>query len=278
MYVSDLSIFGNIKGLIGFDLFKEFVTETNFDTKTISFYMRKGKPDTKGYKSINFVESFCTPEIKISVTLSDNTSLSGKVFFDTGDMDTPFTFSSPFVKKYKLHSKFETLITDESRGINSKSYNRVGAASAIKIKDFELSEMPVTLSNSTQGMLSIEPYMGNLGLEYISKFNFILDYYKKKIYLKPNNSFNDTFNFPLSGIRLEKKDNGIFIKSIATPSIANDKGLKAGQELISINGIEGRDIQFYNKLLLREGQEISIEVKSGDGTLKTAIILLKRLI
>ena len=278
MYVSDLSSFGNINGLIGFDLFKEFVTETNFDTKTISFYIRKGKPDTKGYKSISFVESFCTPEIKISVILSDNTSLSGKVFFDTGDMSVPFTFSSPFVKKHKLHSKFETLVTNESRGINSKSYNRVGAASSIKIKGFSLSEMPVTLSNSTQGMLSIETYMGNLGLEYISKFNFILDYNKKKIYLKPNKSFSNAFNFPLSGIRLEKKENGIFIESISKPSIAAEKGLKVGQQLISINGYEGKEIQFYKDLLMREGEEVSIVVKLENSKQTTVVILLKRLI
>lgn len=278
MYVSDLSRFGNIKGLIGFDLFKEFISETNFDTKTISFYKTKGKPDTKGYKSISFNESFCTPEIKLSVTLSDNTSLSGKVFFDTGDMSTPFTFSSPFVKKHKLQSKFDTLVIIESRGINSKSSNRVGAASSINIKGFELSEMPVTLSNSTQGMLSIEPYMGNLGLEYISKFNFILDYNKKKIYLRPNASYHKAFDFPIGGIRLEKKEKKIFIKSIATPSMAYEKGLRAGQQLISIDDIQGESLKFYKEALKQKDKEVTVVVKLEDGTLKTVVVLLSKLI
>ncbi|MBC2845088.1 aspartyl protease family protein [Winogradskyella flava] len=278
MYVSDLSHLGNIKGLIGFDLFKEFVSETNFDTKTISFYKPKGKPDTKGYKSISFNESFCTPEIKLSVTLSDNTSLSGKVFFDTGDMSTPFTFSSPFVKKHKLQSKFDTLVTTESRGINSKSSNKVGAASSINIKGFELSEMPVTLSNSTQGMLSIEPYMGNLGLEYISKFNFILDYNKKKIFLKPNATYHDVFNFPIGGVRLEKKGKEIFIRSVAKPSAAYDKGIRAGQQLISIDGVAGESLTYYKDILKKENKEVTLIIKLEDGTLKTIVVLLSKLI
>ncbi|MDB4292982.1 aspartyl protease family protein [Maribacter sp.] len=278
MYVSDLSGISTIKGLIGFDLFKEFVTETNFDTKTISFYKRKGRPDTKGYQSINFVESFCTPEIKLSVTLSNDTTFSGKVFFDTGAMSTPFTFSSPFVAKYNLYSKFETLITAESRGIISKSTNSIGKASSIKIKDFELSELPVTLSSLTEGMLSIEPYMGNLGLEYISKFNFILDYNKKKIYLKPNSSYHEAFEFPIGGIRLETKNNGIYIRSIVTPSLAAKKGLRSGQQLISIDGVEDEDLKFYKDALKKENEEITLVVKLEDGTLKTVSILLLKLI
>jgi len=99
MMVIDLSHLGKINGIIGFDLFKEYVTETNFDKKVISFYKRKGKPDTKGYKVISFVESFCTPEVDVSVLLPDNKKIKGKVFFDTGDASTPFTFSSSFVNK-----------------------------------------------------------------------------------------------------------------------------------------------------------------------------------
>lgn len=279
MYVSDLSRLSNIKGLIGFDLFKEFVTETNFDTKTISFYKRKGKPDTKGYTAINFSESFCTPEIKISASLPNNESFSGKVLFDTGNVAVPLIFNSPFVQKHMLSTKLDKLLNIESRGINTiEKKAAMGVIPFIKIKKFELSEIPIALSNAQQGMSSKDAYMGNLGLEYISRFNFILDYNKKKIYLKPNNSFNNPFRFPLSGIRIEKKEEGIFIRSISKPSIAAEKGLKVGQQLISINGIEGRNIQFYKELLLNEGEEVSIIVKLDDGTLKTVKILLKKLI
>lgn len=282
MMVIDLSHLGEINGIIGFDLFKEFVSETNFDTKIISFYKRKGKPDTKGYKSIKFVESFCTPEIDISVVLTNDESFTGKVTFDTGNVSSPLIFNSPFVSQNDLRSKFNALLTSESEstGINSgfKVKKTTGVISQIKIKDFNLLEIPVELSNDSQGMLSKKEYMGNLGLQYISKFNFILDYNKKKIYLKPNNSFKNAFNFPLSGIGLEKKNNGIFIKSIAKPSMANDKGLKVGLQLVSINGTENEDIQFYKELLENEGKKVSIVVKLEDGSLKTVEILLARLI
>jgi len=278
MSVIDLSHLGTINGIIGFDLFREYVTETNFDTKIISFYKRKGRPDTKGYKSIAFVESFCTPEINVSVSLPNNKSFSGKVLFDTGNVSTPLIFNTPFVNKHNLSSKFESLVATELRGINSTFKISKGTIPSIEIKNFKLSEIPIALSSSKQGMLSKEAYMGILGLEYISKFNFILDYNKKKLYLKPNKSYEDAFHFPLSGIGLETKENGIFIKSISKPSMAYSKGLRAGQQLISINDIEGRDLSFYKNALKKENEEVSIVVKLEDGTLKTVEILLVRLI
>jgi len=278
MMVIDLSHLGKINGLIGFDLFREYVTETNFDTKLISFFKRKGKPDITGYQPIAFVESFCTPEIKLSVSLSNNKSFSGKVFFDTGDSSTPFTFSSPFVKKHNLPSKFQALITTESRGINAAHKSNIGTISSIGINDFRLSEIPVALSNAKHGMLSKDPYMGNLGLEFISKFNFILDYQKKKIYLKPNKSYNKAFEFPLSGINLEEKEGKIFIKSIDRPSEAHEKGLKAGQQLISINGAEQKGLKFYQEALKIENKEVTLVVKLENGNLKTIKIQLERLI
>lgn len=278
MSVVDLSDLGSINGIIGFDFFRNYVTETNFDTKIISFYKRKEKPDTKGYKCISFDESFCTPEIKVSVSLPNDETFTGVVLFDTGNAGSPFSFNTPFVNKYNLTSKFEKLITSESRGINSTSKNSSGVATSIKIKGFGLSEIPITLSSTKQGVSSKETYMGILGLEYISKFNFILDYNKKRIYLKPNKSFSNAFHFPLSGIGLETNENGVFIKYISEPSKAYNKGLRAGQQLISIDGAEGRDKSFYKTALKMENEEVSLVVKLENGSVKTVKILLIRLI
>ncbi len=280
--VIDLSHLDGINGLIGFDLFKEYITETNFDTKVISFYKRKSKPDTTGYQSIDFVESFCTPEIDVSVIFPNDESFSGKVTFDTGNVNTPLIFNTPFVNKNNISSKLEVLITykSDSKGINSgfKTTTTKGVISSLRIKNFKLSEIPIALSSTKEGMLSKEAYMGNLGLEYISKFNFILDYNKKKIYLKPNTSYQNPFRFPLSGIGLETNKNGIFIKSIAQPSMAFEKGLKVGQQLISINGIKGKEVSFYKNILKKENEKVSIVVKLENGTLQTVEILLTRLI
>lgn len=138
--------------------------------------------------------------------------------------------------------------------------------------------MPVVLSNAEKGFLSWDNYMGLLGLEYISKFNFIIDYHRKKIYLKPNSSFFNPFKFPLSGIKLKEEGGGIICDGISKPSQAFDKGLREGHQLVSINGIGGRDIGFYQDLLQQEGEEVTIVVKKENDQILKVVVHLERLL
>ncbi len=276
--VTDLSHLGEVNGITGFDLFRNYVSKIDFDKQKITFYKKKGRPDTEGYLAVNFVETYCTPEVDISFTLKNGEVFSGKALFDTGNTASPLIVNSPYKSQQNLLSKFESLVTLESRGINSESQSVQGVIKSLKIGDFELGEMPISLSNTKEGVLSWEGYLGLLGLNYISKFNFIIDYHRKYIYLKPNSSFSTPFEFPLSGIKLKEKGNEIFIKSISKPSAAYEQGLRKGQKLISINGIKRESIDFYRQLLKNEGKEAKIIVKLENGELKSFLITLKRLI
>lgn len=276
--VRDLSHLGEMNGIIGFDLFRNFVSQINFDTKKITFYKKKGRPSTDGYEAVNFVESYCTPEVDVTFSLENGETFSGKVFFDTGNAASPLIISSPYKAKQNLPSKFNSLITSESSGIHSKIQSEKGVIKSLRLGEYELGEMTAVLSNTEKGFLSWEGYMGLLGLEYISKFNVIINYHRGKIYLKPNNSFSNSFKFPLSGIYLKEENNEIIINRVSQPSGAYKQGLRGGQKLVSINGIEGENRFFYKDLLKNEGEEVTIIVKLENEEFKTVNITLKRLL
>lgn len=128
LYVRDLSDLGEVNGIIGFDLFQEFVSQIDFDNNKITFYKRKGRPDTEGYQAVNFVESYCTPEVEVSFTLENGETFEGKALFDTGNTGFPLIINTPYKKAKNLPSKFQTLITSEAKGIHSKSQVDKGAS------------------------------------------------------------------------------------------------------------------------------------------------------
>ncbi|MEL7003183.1 MAG: retropepsin-like aspartic protease [Bacteroidota bacterium] len=187
--VRDLSRFGNINGIIGFDLFRKYITHTDFDTQKITFYEQKGRPDTKGYKVIKFTESYCTPEVKVTFSLENGEAFSGKAFFDTGNKAYPLIINAAYERKNELSQKFNSLTQDKSDSTGAKAQIDIGTVQSLTLGGFELGEMPIALSNTETGVLSWEGYLGLLGFDYISKFNFIIDYHRKKIFLMPNNSF-----------------------------------------------------------------------------------------
>lgn len=278
LVVRDLSHLSDINGIIGFDLFRNFVSQIDFDKEIITFFKKKGKPNTDGYQAVDFVESYCTPEVEVTFSLDNGKSFSGKALFDTGNTASPLIISSPYKTEQDLKSNFNTLITTAGRGINSKTESEKGIIKSLKLGEYELGEMTAVLSNTDQGVLSWKGYLGLLGLEYISKFNFIIDYHRKKIYLKPNRSFSNSFNFPLSGIILEETKKGVMVRAVSKPSDAYNQGLRQGQQVISLNGIEGKTKVYYKNLLKKEGEEVTIVVKLANGELKTVSIILKRLI
>lgn len=196
LHVRDLAHLGEINGIIGFDLYRKFVIKTNFDTQKITFYEHKGQPDTKGYKAVKFVESYCTPEVKATFVLENGEILSGKAFFDTGNVAYPLIINATYKSKNGLRSKFKSLLRSESHNIHSTAQTDVGVIQSLTVGGFGLGEMPVALSSAETGVLSWEGYLGLIGLEYISKFNVIIDYHRKKIFLKPNNSFSKAFSLP----------------------------------------------------------------------------------
>ncbi|MEM8527356.1 MAG: retropepsin-like aspartic protease [Bacteroidota bacterium] len=194
LYVSDLSKYGDINGIIGFDLFRKYISETIFDKKIIHFYKRINSKNTREYQSIDFVESYCTPEVLVTFSLANGEIFSGKALFDTGNVKSPLIINSTFAEENYLTEKFESvfLTTDEGVNVNSNGISTI--IETLKFGEFIFSEMPISLSKTKEGVLAWEGYLGILGLELISKFNFILDYKAKKIYFRPSANFKEIFN------------------------------------------------------------------------------------
>jgi len=193
LYVSDLSRFGGINGIIGFDLFQKYVSETIFDEKTIQFYKRINSKNTKGYQAIDFVETYCTPEVMVTFSLANGETFSGKTLFDTGNAKSPLIINSPFQKENQLTEKVESNASTTSEGINATSNSKSAIIDTLKFGDFAFPKTPILLSESKEGVLARRGYLGILGLELISKFDFILDYKSKKIYFQPNDNFKKAF-------------------------------------------------------------------------------------
>jgi C-terminal processing protease CtpA/Prc len=117
-----------------------------------------------------------------------------------------------------------------------------------------------------------------LGGKVISRFNLIIDYSSSLLYLKPNNKFGESFEFPLSGIRLKKVDNSIIIDRIEKTSSAYKKGIRKGDKLISINKDSSGDIENYRELLRNEGEKVSLVIINSGGKTKKIKIKLTRLL
>ncbi|MGF1925808.1 MAG: aspartyl protease family protein [Bacteroidia bacterium] len=266
-------------GIIGFDILSNYITKIDYEAKTISLYKQLDKSEIGLYSEIpfNFNNGIPIPQFDISFTLKTGESFKGPILFDNGAALT-LSVNTPFKEKNLLANKIGKTIISQGQDLFKKNTSEQASIKSITIGTYTLEQLPITLTSAKAGVSSYSNYLGLLGNKIINRFNIIVDYSRKLIYLKPNKNFNSPFEFPLSGIRFKKIKNEIFIASVAIGSEAEKMGFKGNQRVTAVDGYSGNDMEVIRKLTQQEGKTIKISVLIADGTTKEFNLVLKKLI
>jgi len=180
-------------GIIGYDLLTKYVTQIDFDNRKLILYNHISELDTTGYIGIpfEFSKGILIPRFPVSVKLANGETFTGKVMFDTGCGFT-LLVSTPFSKFHHFDEKLgKTLITG-GRGMNAETRDQVAVIESMSFDGFDFGKMQIRLTVNEQAEPK-EGYLGIMGIEVIKRFNVIVDYADKKIYLKPNRDYKDSF-------------------------------------------------------------------------------------
>lgn len=285
MDLSGLNSYSDDKfdGIIGASLFRKYITVIDFENHQLILYDQIDEINLEGYTPLPFkFDNFIPiPQFDMHFTLNNGEILEGKVLYDLG-AGLLFLFNTPFAKEHQIVEK---------SGKSTKSVVAGGLTGAevpeekillksIKINNYTFNAVPVMVPEAEGGVSSFKGYAGILGADIIKRFTTVLDYEKKIIYLKPNAFFDDPFRIPLSGIAPynKKEAAGVFIYSVVKTSPAYEKGLRAGDLIMSIDGELINDLEQCRKLLRQKGKKIKIKAISEDGTKKNVSIRLEPLL
>ncbi|MGH1384966.1 aspartyl protease family protein [Kordia sp.] len=268
-----------IDGIIGYNIMKQYVTQIDYDQNVIKLYKSINDIQQKDeYKTVDATFDYSQiPQVNLEFTLDNKQKFKGNFLFDSGANMT-FLLNTPFVKEKNIESLLEKTIENKAESLTTSSNFKIGKVASLQWGDFTFGEMPIDLSNSKAGVMASKEYTGILGIKIIKRFNSILDYKNRKIYLKPNNAFQDTFEFPRSGISLTKEENIIKISNVVTAAEAYEKGIREGDQLLEINDIAADDVGECRKILKQKDETVKLKLKNEKGEIKTVTILLKRLI
>ncbi|MET0465973.1 MAG: aspartyl protease family protein [Chitinophagaceae bacterium] len=264
-------------GIIGYDLLKNYFTSIDYDRKDLIFDTKL--PDAlNGYSKLPFTfgNSITIPQLPLAITLSGGKKLEGSVFFDSGAALT-LLVNSPFKKDNLSADVIGKTIVSKSRDLSKENLLEETAIESIQLGEFRFASLPISLSSDQQGVSAYKGYLGILGSKIISRFNVVLDYREKVIYLKPNQLYAAAFEFPMGGLRFKKINGKIFVASVVEGSPAAEKGFKEEQAIYSVDGYRGSDLDRINKLLQQEGKTIVITI-SANGQHRDVELKLQRLL
>lgn len=194
-----------VHGIIGYEIFKDFVVDINYGTKRINFY----NPDNYKHKICKKCETFdldffkLKPYINVGVKLDSVSAktIPVKLLIDSGGSDAIWLFENSHPDILSPKKFFNDFLGE---GLSGAVYGKRSKIEALVIGKFELKNPTVSFpdSASISYALQFEERNGSLGASVLKRFNVTFDYKNKKISLKAGSYFKEPFRYNMSGIEL----------------------------------------------------------------------------
>ncbi|PRX53085.1 aspartyl protease [Flagellimonas meridianipacifica] len=264
-----------VHGIMGYDLFRDFIVEINYSAKNIKLHnpnLYEDKPDKKAQILPLTVESRKS-YVKATVLSEDSADIPVKLLVDTGSSDALWLFHQPEKGLEIPHKNYEDYL---GRGLSGDIFGKRSKVNGIRIGDFELKDAKAAFPyrESIGFLQNYGDRSGSLGGEILRRFNMVFDYSRGTLKLKKNGNFKAPFQYNLAGIELQHNglryiaerianSNGIVqqkkgsfgnvqillenktrlslvpeivVSSIRSGSPAAEAGLKEGDVILAVNG------------------------------------------
>ncbi|MDH3323000.1 MAG: aspartyl protease family protein [Flavobacteriaceae bacterium] len=195
----------DVHGIIGGDLFKDFIVKINYSTKKITFY----RPDSYDYKSCKKCETFPLeffnqkPFINAFVENQLGEEHEVKLLIDSGGGDALWLFKETHPKIMIPDKYFDDYL---GMGLNGDIYGKRGKIAKFRIGSFIFENASVSYPDSISIVTAVQNNKkrnGTFGAEMLKRFHVVFDYPNKKVTFKKNKKyFNDPFSYNKSGIEI----------------------------------------------------------------------------
>lgn len=273
------SSFGKeINGIVGNDILMHYVVEIDYDEQVLKLHSNASSASAVYGQKIpfSFINFIPIPAIEVEVELQNGKRFSNKYLVDSG-AGTTLIFNTPFARDNNLHNQVGKTITSSTKDLTSKSITHKALIKSVRLSEYTFSDVPVLISEATKGVNAMVGFGGILGNEVLKRFNWLMDYRNKILYLKPNRLYNSKFTHAISGFKFERVAEKIIVTEVNEESDAYAKGIRKGFEILKFGDYEGRDFEKIRSMLQVEGPIVLIG-RDADGVQKIVEINLKRLL
>jgi Aspartyl protease/PDZ domain len=225
-----------VNGLLGYDFFKQFAVEIDYIQKEIRIH----EPKRFRYNSergIPFKIVRGDILVPARITIHQKRRISGTFLIDTA-WRSALTFTSPFARKIELESPSESVTAMTGMGIGGPTIESIGRLSKLRLGRYQFRNMVANFSHAKAGVLSQGDFSGIIGGETLRRFRVLFDYSKQTMILKPNENFNEPFEFDMSGLFLTSQGSKlekVRVEYVVENSAAALAGIQLGDIIESID-------------------------------------------
>ncbi len=272
-----------VHGIIGYDIFKNFIVKINYKTHMLTLY----RPDSKLRKKRRAEEFPLHIEgtkayVYGNVRQQNGDTLRVKLVLDTGASHA-LSLYLPTNDKLALPDKVMEAYL--GRGLGGDIHGKIGRLDAFMLGKYKLTDLPASFPDeeAVKHALNIGNRNGNLGSDVLNRFTVIVDYPHNKLTLIPNSSFKKPFNYNLAGFEVTTPlpgTNLYIISNVIDNTPAKLVGLEPGDQILNINGTECKDLKLSELLDMMDskpGRKIRLRLKREQKVFNVDFVLQSRI-
>jgi len=215
-----------IHGIIGYDLFRDFVVDVNYSNKSIKFIDPKyyNHRSSRGIETLPLAIIDKKAYLDGEVNLENEENVAVKLLIDTGSSDAVWLFKD---LEKGINVPPNHYVDYLGKGLNGSIFGKRTKVRSVKLGNFILKDAKAAFPDmfSFSSIKDHGDRNGTVGGEVLKRFNIVFNYQENEIHLKKNNYFKTPFQFNMSGLELQH--NGV--RYIAE-SITDSRGVVRNDE------------------------------------------------
>jgi predicted aspartyl protease len=267
----------SIDGLVGIDLFTNYVVEVDYIDKKVRLY----NPQTFKYSGSGDSIPLALRDghffVPAKVEMRGRAQLKGEFVVDTGGYAVTAVLTTPFAQSNNLPAPDQKTILDRSMsGLGGETKVLIGRATSFTLGSSVVRAPVIYMSQDKGGALASSEYDGLIGTEVLRRFKIIFDYTRRRLILERNAHYDEPLEYDMSGISFRAYGNDFRtfrIYQVLDDSPAAKGGLRVGDVLLSIDDVPASRLTLEQiiQMLKVEGREYRLSMKRGSETISVTI-------
>ncbi len=262
-------------GMMGFPLFRRFVTTVDYEKKTLTF-TDPAQFDPKGAGvPVPFVFYDHLPQVAGTFE-----GAPGMFDIDTGSR-VEVTITKPNADRLKLQETHKGVKAVDGWGVGGRTFSYITRGQAMTLGPVKVGGVVAGLGLQSKGSLSDPNYLGNVGTKLLKRWIVTFDYDHRIMYLKPRSApADDADTFDRAGLWMNAAANGLEVVDVTAGGAAQAAGLKVGDRITAVDGAPAKGGQLSDlRARLRDPKtaKVALTVESG-GQSRVVDLTLKDLI
>ncbi len=250
-----------IDGIVGYSFFRRYLVAIDYDKLEISVFT----PGSYKYPKGGFIlrPRFGTIPIQ-NVYVKDEHDFDARYYFDTG-AGLCMLLCEDIVKDSALLKKKRKFYATQAEGLGGKKTMQLTVIKQVKLGPYKFRNVPIYVFDDEFSITSYPMLGGLIGNDLLRRFNTIINYPEREIYLKPNTHYTDSFDYSYCGMSVYMINGLITIADVIKDSPAEKAGLKDGDVIFGIDNNISGNIQTYKNMLQNAGSKLKvIVIRNGE--------------